>query len=59
MVKAELESVKLSQGEWRAVAAGIREIADGDYISFEELKREFAQKSLESKKGSKKRKKIS
>lgn len=41
MVKEELESVKLHAEEWAKIKEGIREIERGEYVTFEELKRDM------------------
>lgn len=40
LVKEELESVKIIAKEWSKIEKGIKEIERGEYVTFEELKRE-------------------
>jgi hypothetical protein len=40
---------KLRAGEWEKVRAGIREIEEGRFSSFEELKRDLARRRLANK----------
>ena len=49
MVKEELESVKLSAEEWAKIEKGIREIEKGEYVTFNELKRDAEKEKLENK----------
>lgn len=49
MVKEELESVKLSAEEWAKIEEGIREIEKGEYVTFNELKRDAEKEKLEHK----------
>ena len=49
LVKNEIEEVRISAEEWTKIEAGIEEIARGESISFEELKRGFTEKKLANK----------
>lgn len=49
LVKEEIKSVKISAEEWARVENGIKEIERGESVSFEELKRAFAEKKLGNK----------
>ena len=49
MVKNEIESVSVSAGEWKNITRAIKEMERGEYVSFEELKRDFAEKKLAHK----------
>ena len=50
MVKEEIESVKMSAKEWIQIEKGIREIQKGEYVTFEELKRDLkSQKVADNK----------
>jgi len=49
LVRNEIEEVKISAKEWIKIEAGMEEIARGESISFEELKRGFAEKKLANK----------
>ena len=49
LVKEEIEGVKISAKEWEEVQAGIKEIENGEFTTFEELKRGFARKKVEDK----------
>ena len=49
MVKEEIESVKLSAEEWAKIEEGIREIEKGEYVTFNELKRDAEKEKLEHK----------
>lgn len=49
LVKNEIEEVRISAEEWAKIEAGIAEIERGESISFEELKRGFAEKKLANK----------
>jgi hypothetical protein len=49
MVKEELGSVRVSAKEWKRVESGINDIRAGKSISFEELKRGFAEQELADK----------
>ena len=50
MVKEEIESVKISAKEWAEIEKGIREIQKGEYVTFEELKRDLkSQKVADNK----------
>ena len=55
MVKEELQNVSISAGEWKNVTLAVKEMERGDYASFEGLKRDFAEKKLANKRGSKQR----
>ena len=46
LVKKELKSVKLSAEEWAKVEKGIREIERGEYVTFEELKRDIEKEKI-------------
>jgi hypothetical protein len=46
MVKTEIGEVELSAGEWKKVRVGIREIEQGRYATFEEMKRDLARRKL-------------
>jgi hypothetical protein len=52
LVKEEIEAVSVSAGEWSQIEGAIKEIKGGKFTSFEELKRDFAEKKLGNKKGS-------
>jgi predicted transcriptional regulator len=41
LIKQELESVKVSAQEWIEIEKGIEEIKKGEYVTFEELKRDL------------------
>jgi predicted transcriptional regulator len=41
LIKQELESVKISAQEWTKIERGIEEIQKGEYVTFEELKRDI------------------
>jgi predicted DNA-binding protein len=58
LVKEELERVIISKEGWQRVAAAINEIERGEFVSFEDLKRGFASKTLDHKEGCQKRKQI-
>ena len=49
LVKNEIEEVKISAQEWARIEAGIEEIARGESVTFEELKRGFAKKRMAHK----------
>jgi predicted transcriptional regulator len=49
MVKAEIEEVELSAGEWEKVREGIREIERGRYATLEEMKRDLVRRKLAHK----------
>lgn len=49
LVKNEIEEVTISAEEWVKIEAGIAEIKRGESISFEVLKRGFAEKKLDHK----------
>jgi len=49
LVKNEIEEVTISAKEWAKIESGIEEIARGESISFEELKRGFTKKKLANK----------
>jgi len=49
MVKKEIGEVELKAGEWKKIQAGIKEIEEGRYSSFEEVKREIARRKLAHK----------
>ena len=49
MIKDEIESVKISAGEWKRVKAGITEIERGKFTTFEELKRDFEKRKVGDK----------
>ena len=49
MVKKEIGEVELKADEWKKVRAGIREIEEGRFSSFEELKRDLARRKLAHK----------
>jgi predicted transcriptional regulator len=40
-VKEELKSVKVSAREWAEIERGMKEIERGEYVAFEELKRDL------------------
>lgn len=44
LVKAELESVKVSAREWSKIEKGIKEIERGEYSTYKELKRGLEKK---------------
>lgn len=46
MVKAEIREVELSASEWDALREGIREIEQGQYATFEELKSDLIRKKV-------------
>jgi predicted DNA-binding protein len=50
LIKEELESVKVSAGEWSRIQDGIREIEKGEYVSLEDLKNEFKKKKVGNRK---------
>jgi hypothetical protein len=50
LIKEELESVKVSAGEWARIQDGIREIEKGEYVSLEDLKNEFKKKKVGNRK---------
>ena len=50
MVKAEIDEVELSAAEWEKVREGIREIEQGQYATFEEMKSDLSRKKLANKK---------
>lgn len=41
LIKEELESALISDREWKSVKEGIQEIEKGEYVSFDQLKREI------------------
>ena len=41
LVKEEIENVKISAKEWSEIEMGIKEIQKGEYVTFEELKRDL------------------
>ena len=41
LIKEELESAKTSAEEWEEIENGIKEIERGEYVTFEELKRDL------------------
>jgi len=47
LIKDELPSVKASAGEWTRIAAAIREIQRGEYLTLDELKRNLRDKELD------------
>ena len=49
LVKEELESVKLNAEEWAKIEQGIREIERGEYVTFNELKRDFKKEKMDHK----------
>jgi predicted transcriptional regulator len=49
MVKTEIGEVELSAGEWKKVREGIREIEQGRFATFEEMKRDLARRKLAHK----------
>ena len=49
LIKDELRSVAISRDEWKKVAAGMREIERGEFVSLEELEREVKEEKVESK----------
>ena len=51
MVKAEIGEVELKAAEWKRVRAGIKDIAEGRFASFAEVKRDFARRKLAHKQG--------
>jgi predicted DNA-binding protein len=46
LVKSEIETVEVSAEEWDRIRGGMTEIAAGDCVSFEELKRAVSRKTL-------------
>jgi len=46
LVQTELDSVKVSAGEWRRIQAGIAEIEQGRCSSLEDLKRSYAARKV-------------
>ncbi len=46
LIKDEIESVKISEEEWKRVKAGMEEIEKGKFTTFEELKRDFIKKKF-------------
>ena len=58
LVKDELERVTISKASWKKIASAMGEIERGEYISFGDLKRGYASKTLANKKGLKQRGKI-
>lgn len=49
MIKDEIESVKISAEEWKRVKAGITEIEQGKFTTFEELKSDFEKRKVGDK----------
>jgi len=49
MVKAEMDEIELSAREWKKVRAGIRDIEEGHYATFEEMKRDLVRRKLANK----------
>ena len=43
-MKEELKSVKVSAREWAEIERGMKEIERGEYVAFEELKRDLKKK---------------
>jgi predicted DNA-binding protein len=50
LVKEEIESVKISANEWAEIEMGIKEIQKGEYVTFEELKRDLKIQKVADKK---------
>ncbi len=46
LIKEELESALISDQEWKSVEEGIQEIERGEYITFEQLKRDVESASV-------------
>lgn len=46
MVKKEIGDVELKADEWEKIRAGIKEIEEGRFSSFEELKRDLARRKM-------------
>jgi hypothetical protein len=46
LIKEELPAVRVSSAEWSRIAAGIREIERGEYLSFERLKRRVGNRKM-------------
>lgn len=53
LVKDELGSVNISKDNWKKITSAIGEIERGEFVSFGDLKRDYATKALEGKKGRK------
>lgn len=53
MVKEEIESVTISANEWAEIEKGIREIHKGEYVTFEELKRDLKRQKVADNKNRK------
>jgi predicted transcriptional regulator len=51
MVKREIGEVELKASEWKRLRAGIKEIEEGRFASFEEIKRDLARRKLADKQG--------
>jgi predicted transcriptional regulator len=51
MVKREIGEVELKASEWKRLRAGIKEIEEGRFSSFEEIKRDLARRKLADKQG--------
>jgi len=46
MVKSEINEVELSASEWKKVREGIREIEQGQYSTFDEMKHDLTRRKL-------------
>ena len=57
LIKQEIESVTISADEWDRVKAGIKEIEEGKFTTFEELKRGFQKRKVGDRKNFKQSKK--
>jgi predicted transcriptional regulator len=53
MVKEEIESVKISANERAEIEKGIMEIQKGEYVTFEELKRDLRRQKVADNKNRK------
>jgi hypothetical protein len=53
MVKEEIESVKISAHDWAEIEKGIIEIQKGEYVTFEELKRDLKRQKVADNKNRK------
>lgn len=57
MIKKEIASVTISAEEWDRVKAGIKEIEEGKFTTFEELKRDLQKRKVGDKENCKQREK--
>jgi hypothetical protein len=53
LIKEELPSVKASAGEWAKIEAAIKEIQQGEFLTFDELKQNLLEKEVDRQKNRK------